>query len=1274
MKKIFLYSVCFLALFGFADVNEARAAVIQTITATDASLLSGQVTTLKFTAPTGTSNPQVYLTCPAGVEAQVNAGLIPNAGCNTAFSIPNGTSAASQLNVVLVNKGTAVQTVKADFLLQFPNTLGSTNKSLNLTVSPFVVTNKTVAETATAVRYDFTMLPAASIYSTELLISCPAGITATYGTGASAVSLCNTPYAFAPALSYMDVVFRNDTDNPLSVTSQVSFSVNGLLGLAGSFFSKDLPAISVNSPVYANSSTFAIAKASVASMEVSLLNYSLTVPQGKERIRFACPEGVRGFKRNNNYSFVEVCNTDMVVPAGTASLNSQDVFFTNATPVNQTVTLSYVTTKSANPDDATWEKAAAAAKKDTIIVRPVLVPNKQVTKSSDPLRLTITKPAYPTAMKVDFLCPQGTSAKYNGVELCVTYPSTEGNYPDLTKSPITTGGQVFNTWTQPLLPAYIDVIVSNSHPSAPAYVSPRFSYTANTVGNPQYSLDSVAVSPNIAVQSAAYFDKTTVPSKGTVILNMSFPARTKGKVYLDCSLGLTTTFVGKCDRDFAYAALPTSVSFVLTNDADEPQTAVAKVCAYPSATSTTCSEFTASVEVGASPSVIDLLLGAISDLFTSWTPLFGDPTDKLIKTAVVKSSSESLVLAPPSATYAIVRAWGGAGGAFGNDNWSPQFALNNAKINFTPGGYGGFVAGKFPVKAGDYFAVKAGVGGGKGARGGDDNDRPGTPGSASSVSFNGKQVMVAGGGAQMLHTVAPTLTYITPVGPEGATVSARIEWWRKTYSSGGSQYAGVTTVPGVSASKRTEVIDIAKNSHRAPGMTVGGGGKVAGGWYVWPWFGNSYHAILTGGSSFIDPSVLNPTYFVGNPTRNTSDNQAWQKYFNKTVAVPAYEAGSGAVVVEFWGPADAPATCPDGTTTNFPDCPAPAPTLSLGASPTAITFGQPTTLSWSSTGVSTCSASSSVGAGLWSGAVTSTTSGAQSVTPSATGTMAYELSCAGAGGSILRTASVSVTDVGVTAPTLSLSASPNAITLGQPTTLSWSSTGVSTCSAVSSAGAGAWSGAVTSTTSGAQSVTPATTGAKTYELSCAGAGGSILRTASVNVTAGGCSNGATNPTACTTIEYPPGTLVCVNGATNPPLCTNVPDGLSITASAPALGFRFIGARPALSDLVTINVARNGFSGPVTVSVESLAVPAGISVEYSLGSKGSTLVTIPAGANSTTLRMKLSKKIPGSCEVVPVSGCTPYSLTLNATAESGTYTAQTSLRLDQNVLNPNFIEE
>jgi hypothetical protein len=166
-----------------------------------------------------------------------------------------------------------------------------------------------------------------------------------------------------------------------------------------------------------------------------------------------------------------------------------------------------------------------------------------------------------------------------------------------------------------------------------------------------------------------------------------------------------------------------------------------------------------------------------------------------------------------------------------------------------------------------------------------------------------------------------------------------------------------------------------------------------------------------------------------------------------------------------------------GTTT-----PPVAPTLTFNAAPTAITAGQSSTLTWSSTDSTSCTAS-----GAWTGA--KATSGTTSVSPMSTST--YSLYCTGAGGNTtVKSVTVGVTPTSTppVAPTLTFNAAPTAITAGQSATLTWSSTDSTSCTA-----SGAWTGA--KATSGTTSVSPMST--STYSLYCTGAGGN---TATQNVT------------------------------------------------------------------------------------------------------------------------------------------------------------------------------
>jgi len=83
-----------------------------------------------------------------------------------------------------------------------------------------------------------------------------------------------------------------------------------------------------------------------------------------------------------------------------------------------------------------------------------------------------------------------------------------------------------------------------------------------------------------------------------------------------------------------------------------------------------------------------------------------------------------------------------------------------------------------------------------------------------------------------------------------------------------------------------------------------------------------------------------------------------------------------------------------------------APAVTLKAAPaTLITLGESVNLTWSGTNATSCTASSSLAEGDWSGP--KAMSGSQAVKPSATGTQTYTLSCSGAGGTV--SASVPVT-------------------------------------------------------------------------------------------------------------------------------------------------------------------------------------------------------------------------------------------------------------------------
>jgi len=182
------------------------------------------------------------------------------------------------------------------------------------------------------------------------------------------------------------------------------------------------------------------------------------------------------------------------------------------------------------------------------------------------------------------------------------------------------------------------------------------------------------------------------------------------------------------------------------------------------------------------------------------------------------------------------------------------------------------------------------------------------------------------------------------------------------------------------------------------------------------------------------------------------------------------------------------AACDSNTNPDPDDGPAPpaAPTVTLGATPNAIALGAATTLTWSSTDATACTAS-----GAWTGNRAAT--GSEASTPTAIGPAAYTLTCTGPGGSGAATTTVMVSDA-APLPTVSITATPAAVTLGSDVTVTWSSTGATACVA-----SGSWTGS--RETSGALGLRPDATGDLPYTLTCTGPGGSAAGTATVSVNA-----------------------------------------------------------------------------------------------------------------------------------------------------------------------------
>lgn len=173
--------------------------------------------------------------------------------------------------------------------------------------------------------------------------------------------------------------------------------------------------------------------------------------------------------------------------------------------------------------------------------------------------------------------------------------------------------------------------------------------------------------------------------------------------------------------------------------------------------------------------------------------------------------------------------------------------------------------------------------------------------------------------------------------------------------------------------------------------------------------------------------------------------------------------------------------------------PTPVPTLSFNASPTSVAANGSATLTWSTTNATGCSASDG-----WQG--TKAPNGSAS-TGALAATRGYTLTCTGSGGSATRSVTVTVAAAPppppppqptTPAPTVSLTVNPATVTPNSVSTITWSATNATSCTASDS-----WSGS--RPTSGQES-TGVLSATRSYTLSCIGAGGTTKKTASVFVT------------------------------------------------------------------------------------------------------------------------------------------------------------------------------
>ncbi|MDP6470571.1 MAG: hypothetical protein QGI81_06185 [Pseudomonadales bacterium] len=173
--------------------------------------------------------------------------------------------------------------------------------------------------------------------------------------------------------------------------------------------------------------------------------------------------------------------------------------------------------------------------------------------------------------------------------------------------------------------------------------------------------------------------------------------------------------------------------------------------------------------------------------------------------------------------------------------------------------------------------------------------------------------------------------------------------------------------------------------------------------------------------------------------------------------------------------------------------PDPLPRVTLTATPDDIIIGERTRIAWQASNASECRA-----AGAWSGARNPSGSMQSSKLVEA-GTVTFELTCSGSGGSVTEEVHVRVSKPDVQKPVLTFGASKTKVLVGKGVRLSWTSQHTQACAAE-----GGWKGR--RVTSGSQWIGNIQENT-TFALRCTGPGGEVLRSVFITAVADGSGGG-----------------------------------------------------------------------------------------------------------------------------------------------------------------------
>ena len=308
------------------------------------------------------------------------------------------------------------------------------------------------------------------------------------------------------------------------------------------------------------------------------------------------------------------------------------------------------------------------------------------------------------------------------------------------------------------------------------------------------------------------------------------------------------------------------------------------------------------------------------------------------------------------------------------------------------------------------------------------------------------------------------------------------------------------------------------------------------------------------------------------------------------------------------------------------------PSVNISANPTAIQLGGSSILTWSSTNANSCVIEPGIGSVGTSGSVT--------VSPSQTTT--YTVTATGSGG----TATDDVTITVHQPPTVSISANPNTILLGQSATLSWASTNANSCVIEPGIGPVDPNGSLT--------VSPTET--TTYTITATGPGGTATGTAMVTV--------HQSPTV--SINAVPDTILLSESATLSWTSTNA-DSATIDQGIGSVAVNgSTSVSPTTTTTYTITVTGPGgtdtASVTVTITYPAPAVNISANPESIQIGGSSTLTWSSANANSCVIEPGIGSVNPSGSLTVSPTVTTTYTIT--ATGLGGTATGTATVTVHQ----------